>query len=101
MIRRIGSIKYYIAINNRIVNIVGTEIALSANINGLIASKVSILSEICKRDRCQCMCLQEAHRPTNLPRPKIAGMSLVAERPHRKYDSAIFILDGPEGREHL
>ena len=31
--------------------------------------------------------------PTNLARPKIAGMSLVVERPH-KYDSAIFINKG-------
>ena len=31
------------------------------------------------------------HRSTNLPRPKIAGMSLVDERPHNKYGSAILI----------
>ena len=37
------------------------------------------------------MCLQETHRPTYLSRPKIAGMSLVVERPHNKYGSAILI----------
>ena len=66
---------------------------MSANIEGLTASKSSILSEICKRERCHCLCLQETHRPTNLSRPKIAGISLVAERPHSKYGSVILISD--------
>ena len=65
----------------------------SANIEGLTASMASILSEMCKRERCHCLCLQETHRPTNLSWPKIAGMSLVAERPHNKYGSAILIRD--------
>ena len=64
---------------------------ISANIEGLTAAKTSILSEMCKRERCHCLCLQETHRPTILSRPKIAGMSLVAERPHNKYGSAILI----------
>ena len=64
---------------------------ISANIEGLTAAKVSILSVMCKRECCHCLCLQETHRSTNLPRPKIAGMSLVVERPHTKYGSAIII----------
>ena len=64
---------------------------ISANIEGLTAAKASILSEMCKRECCHCLCLQETHRSTNLPRPKIAGMSLVVERPHSKYGSAILI----------
>ena len=64
---------------------------ISANIDGLTAAKASILSEMCKRECCHCMCLQETHRSTNLPRSKIAGMSLVVERPHNKYGSAILI----------
>ena len=64
---------------------------ISANIKGLIVVKASILSEMCKRECCHCMYLQETHRPNNLPRPKIAGMSLVVERPHNKYGSAILI----------
>ena len=64
-----------------------------ANIEGLTASKASILSEMCKRERCHCLCLQETHRPTKLSRSKIAGMSLVAERPHNMYGSAILIRD--------
>ena len=66
---------------------------LSVNIEGLTASKASIPSEMCKRKCCHCLCLQEIHRPTNLLRPKIAGMSLVAECPHNKYGSAILIRD--------
>ena len=66
---------------------------ISTNIEGLTASKTSILSDMCKRERCHCLCLQETHRPTNLSRSKIAGMSLVAERPHNKYGSAILIRD--------
>ena len=62
---------------------------MSANIEGITASKASILSEMCKREHCHCLCLQEIHRPTNLSRPKIAGMSLVAECP--QYGSAILI----------
>ena len=46
---------------------------------------------MCKRECCHCLCLQELHRATNLQRPKIAGMSLVVERPHNKYGSAILI----------
>ena len=64
---------------------------ISANIEGLTAAKASILSEMCKRECCHCLCLQETHRSPNLPRPKIAGMSLVVERPHSKYGSAILI----------
>ena len=63
---------------------------ISANIEGLTAVKASILSEMCKRE-CHCLCLQETHRSTNLPRPKIDGMSLVVEPPHNKYGSAILI----------
>ena len=44
--------------------------------------------EMCKRECCHCLCLQETH---HLPRPKIAGMSLVVECPHNKYGSAILI----------
>ena len=64
---------------------------ISANIEGLTAAKASILSEMCKRECCHCLCLQDTHRSTNLPRPKIAVMLLVFEHPHSKYDSAILI----------
>ena len=48
---------------------------------------------MCKRERCHCLCLQETHRPTNLSRPKIARMSLVVERRHNNYGTALLIRD--------
>ena len=67
---------------------------ISANIEGLTAAKASILSEMCKSECSHCLCIQETHRSTNLPRPNIAGTSLVVERPHNKYGSAILIRNG-------
>ena len=63
------------------------------NIEGRTSSKAPILSDMCTREHCQYLFLQETHRPTNLLRLKISGMSLVAERPHKKYGSAILIRD--------
>ena len=40
-----------------------------------------------------CLCLQETHRSKDQARPKIPGMALVAERPH-KHGSSVFIRDG-------
>ena len=64
---------------------------ISENIEGLTASKASMLSEMCKREQCHCLCLQETHRAPHLARPKIHGMTRIAERPHIKYGSAILI----------
>ena len=50
---------------------------ISANNEGLTASKASMLSETCKREHCHC--LQETHRAPHLSRPKIPGMTLIAE----------------------
>ena len=36
---------------------------------------------------------RETHRHTNFSMSKIAGMTIVAERPHNKYGSAILIQD--------
>ena len=46
-----------------------------------------------RREHCHCLCLQEIHRATHLARPKIAGMTLIAERPHNKYGSAVLLRD--------
>ena len=64
---------------------------ISANIEGLTASNASMLSEMCKREHCHCLCLQKTHRAPHLARPKIPGMTLIAERPHIKYGIAILI----------
>ena len=65
---------------------------MSANIEGLSAVKASMLSDLCKEQHCHC--LQETlHKGERKTRPRIPGMTLVAERPHDKYGSAIFIRD--------
>ena len=61
------------------------------NIEGITASKASMLSEMCKREHCHCLCFQETHKTPHLTKPKILGMTLIAERPHIKYGSAILI----------
>ena len=67
---------------------------ISANVEGLSANKASILSELCKIQHCHCLCLQETHRAKDQSRPKIPGMTLVAERPHNKHGSSVFVRDG-------
>ena len=66
---------------------------ISANIKGLSAVKASMLSDLCKEQHCYSLCLQETHRGARKARPRIHGMTLIAERPHDKYGSAIFIRD--------
>ena len=60
----------------------------------LSANKASILSELCKIQNCHCLCVQETHRAKDQARPKIPGMTLVAERPHNKHGSSVFVRDG-------
>ena len=43
---------------------------------------------------CHCLCLQETHGAKDQARPKIPGMTLVAERPHNKHGSSVFVRDG-------
>ena len=67
---------------------------ISMNVEGLTASKGTILSVMCKEPYCHCLCLQETHRSKDQARPMIPGMALVAERPHNKHGSSVFIRDG-------
>ena len=69
-------------------------VVISANIEGLTANKVSILSELCKDKHCHCLGLQETHRAKDQARPSIPGMTLVAESPHKKHGSSVFVRDG-------
>ena len=64
---------------------------ISANIEGLTASKASMLTEMCKREHCHCVCLHDTHIAPHLAKPKITGMPLIAERPHIKNGSTILI----------
>ena len=64
-----------------------------ANIEGFTHVKSAMLSVMCNDKHCQCLCRKETHRSQTQVRPRIPGMSLVAERPHNKYGSAVFIRD--------
>ena len=66
----------------------------SANVEGLSGNKVSTLSELCNIQHCHCLCLQKTHRAKYQARPKIPGMTLVAERPPNKHGSSVFVRDG-------
>lgn len=43
-----------------------------------------------KKNKCDILVLQETHRGPISDRPKILGVSLILERSHDKYGSAIF-----------
>ena len=64
---------------------------IPVNIEGISVNKASMLSELCKREHCNCPYQQETHRSSDYTKPKIAGLSLVAECPHNKYGSAVYI----------
>lgn len=66
-------------------------VTTSCNIEGLSVNKQILLSDMCNRNKCDILVLQETHRGPNSHRPKIHGMKLVVERPHEQYGSAIFV----------
>ena len=72
----------------------GAMTVISTNAEGLSANKASILSELCKIQHYHCLCLQETHQAKDQATPKIPGMTLVAERPHNKHGSFVFVRDG-------
>jgi len=63
---------------------------MSINIEGLSSPKEIVLSELCAEWKCDVLCIQETHRDINDNRPKINGMQIALELPHKKYGSAIF-----------
>ena len=73
--------------SNHVCGTSGAMTVISANNEGLSANKAPILSELRKIQHCHCLCLQETHRAKDQARPKIPGMTLVAERPHNKHGS--------------
>ena len=66
-------------------------IVISAMIDGRTGPKASMLSEKYKREHCHCLCLKETNREPDLARPKITGMTLIAERHYIRYGRAILI----------
>ena len=65
---------------------------ISENIECLSGVKASILSDVCKKQHCHCLCLQDTHRGARNARPIIPGMTLLAECPHDKNGSAIYLI---------
>ena len=53
-----------------------------------------MLSDMCKREHCNCLCLQETHIAPHLARSNISGMILIADRPHIMCGSTILIRSG-------
>ena len=63
----------------------------SINIEGMSAAKQQLLAELCEKQKCDVLCLQETHRGLKAIRPNIRGMSLVADISHEQYGSAILV----------
>lgn len=63
---------------------------VSLNIEGLTPKKY-VIAEILREQDCEIHLLQETHRGQEQNTPKINGMTLIIERPHNKYGSAIFV----------
>lgn len=61
----------------------------SVNIEGLSSNKDNLLEEMCIKNECDILVLQETHRDEHSNRPNLKNMKLVIERPHNKYGSAI------------
>ena len=67
---------------------------ISANIEGFSSAKSNIIAEVCKQHQCNVLCLQETHRSSRHNRPVVPGMDLIAEIPHEKHGSAIYVRSG-------
>ena len=66
---------------------------ISTNIEGLSDVKASVLSELCNKQQCHCLCLQQTHRDAREARSRSHGMTLVVLRPHDKYEIVISLRD--------
>lgn len=64
---------------------------ISLNVEGLTSVKQDIIADICKKNACDVLCIQETHRGSDSNRPKIAGMKLIIEHPHGHHGSAVFV----------
>ncbi|XP_062827550.1 uncharacterized protein LOC134296452 [Anolis carolinensis] len=67
---------------------------MSINIECLSLAKEELLAKMSEDISCDILCIQETHRDITMRRPKILGMQLAVERPHRQYGSAIFVRSG-------
>lgn len=65
-------------------------------IESINSNKEQLLSELCKETKCDDLCNQETHRNEEINTPKIDEMKLVALKPHRQYERAIFVRNSLE-----
>ena len=67
---------------------------MSINIEGFSAVKGDIISEYCRRTKCDVLCMQETHRGKTMKRPDVSGMRIAIEIPHDKHGSVVFVRTG-------
>jgi hypothetical protein len=61
------------------------------NIEGITRNKEEILSDFCRVNNCDVLCIQENHRDSTANQPNISGMKLIAELSHNKLGSSVFV----------
>lgn len=66
-----------------------TLIIVTINIEGITQDKQETLSNLCKTQKCDILCIQETHRDLQAHRPKVEGMKLIIEQPSAQHGSAI------------
>jgi len=69
---------------------------VSLNIEGLTPEKEQLILEIVWEYNCEVLCLQETLRGIEHKRPHIKDMTLIIERPHKKYGSALFVKENTQ-----
>ena len=67
---------------------------ISLNIEELSAAKEDFIAKMCFKHKCSVLCLQETQRGPQSHRPKVNGMTSIAELPHDKYGNDIFVKEG-------
>ena len=70
---------------------------ISLNIEGLSAAKEDLIAKMCFKHKCSVLCLQETRCGPQSYRPRVNGMTCIAELPHDKYGSAIFVKEETTG----
>lgn len=67
---------------------------ISLNVEGLSATKEELVAQLCREHQCDILCLQETHRGSKHPRPRVEGMTTLIERPHEKHGSVMLAKNG-------
>ena len=67
---------------------------ISLNIEGLSAAKEDLIAKMCFKHKCIVLCLQKNHCGPQSYRSRVNEMTCIAELPHDKYGSVIFVKEG-------